>query len=228
MLKKIICAAAAALLFFSLAFCCIDSICFDKDFYKQEYSMLNTADYVGVDQETLDEATELLRDYLKDKNDSLDMQVNIDGQTREFYNDKEKAHMADVKALYANASVAAIIMCVVGAAIFAAVIIKNKKHALKTVFHGVLAGGGAVLAFFAVIGIWAAVDFTNFWTNFHYVFFTNDLWILDPRQDLLIRMFQEQFFFDMVTKILAVFLSIFAAIMIISFIAGRKIKKYER
>ena len=36
---------------------------------------------------------------------------------------------------------------------------------------------------------------------FHELFFNNDLWILDPRTELLIRMLPEGFFFDMVVRI---------------------------
>ena len=227
-MNKFLCGLTAVLLLLSLMFCCIDVICFDKDFYASEYSRLNTADYVDVDYETLNEATFNLLDYLKDDRESLDMTVNIDGADREYYNEKEKAHMADVKALYLNASKIAIAMTIAGAAIIAFVLAKQKKNGLKLVFGGVLTGGIAALAFFAVIGVWAAIDFTNFWISFHHVFFTNDLWLLNPNTDLLIRMFEEQFFFDMVTKILVEFFGFFAGIMIASAILKRKFKNYGK
>lgn len=227
-MNKFLCGLAAVLLLISLMFCCIDVICFDKDFYAKEYSQLNTADYVGVDEQTLNEATFNLLDYLKDDRESLDMTISIDGGQREYYNEKEKAHMADVKALYLNASKIAVAMAAVGAAIIAFILAKQKKGGLKIVFGGALTGGIVVLAFFAVIGIWAAIDFTNFWISFHHVFFTNDLWLLDPSTDLLIRMFEEQFFFDMVTKILIVFFGIFAVIMVASAILKRKFKNYGK
>ena len=39
----------------------------------------------------------------------------------------------------------------------------------------------------ALFGIWAAVDFGSAFTFFHHLLFTNDLWLLDPATDLLIR-----------------------------------------
>ena len=46
------------------------------------------------------------------------------------------------------------------------------------------------------VGLISFVGFSNLFTAFHVVSFSNDLWILDPRTDYLIRMFPEGFFFD--------------------------------
>lgn len=80
---------------------------------------------------------------------------------------------------------------------------------------------------FAAVGIWAAVDFDFFWINFHKIFFTNDLWMLDPRTSLMIRMFSSQFFFDMVAGILVIFIIVIAAILIISGLLMRKYRMYN-
>ena len=57
------------------------------------------------------------------------------------------------------------------------------------------------LLLFGLLALFAALDFNTFWTNFHRVFFTNDLWLLDPRTDILIQMVPGQFFFDLVMRI---------------------------
>ena len=80
--------------------------------------------------------------------------------------------------------------------------------------------------FFAVIGIWAAVDFNNFWVSFHHVFFTNDLWMLDPAESRMIRMFQEAFFADMVGRILAWFLAIALGSAAAAGIVYQRMKKH--
>lgn len=91
----------------------------------------------------------------------------------------------------------------------------------KTLFFSVL----GVLAAFAVVGICAAADFTSFWVSFHHVFFRNDLWTFDPRTSLLIRMFEEKFFFDLVTRILIWFLAVCAGLLVLSFILWKKGRK---
>jgi uncharacterized membrane protein len=41
--------------------------------------------------------------------------------------------------------------------------------------------------------------------NFHYVFFDNDLFLLNPNVSIMINMFPESFFFDIVAAIIIVF-----------------------
>ena len=45
--------------------------------------------------------------------------------------------------------------------------------------------------------LWAIVDFDSAFTFFHRLLFTNDLWLLDPRTDLLIRICPESMFMAM-------------------------------
>ena len=42
------------------------------------------------------------------------------------------------------------------------------------------------------------MDFNSFWINFHYIFFTNELFFLDPNKDILIQIVPERFIFDLV------------------------------
>ena len=46
-----------------------------------------------------------------------------------------------------------------------------------------------------------STDFTRYFTIFHQIFFDNDLWILDPRTDLLINIVPEPFFVDTAARI---------------------------
>ena len=51
-------------------------------------------------------------------------------------------------------------------------------------------------AFLVVFGATAAIDFGWLFTQFHFLSFANDLWLLDPYNDYLIIMFPQQFFFE--------------------------------
>ena len=48
--------------------------------------------------------------------------------------------------------------------------------------------------FAAVLVLLACIDFDSLFILFHKVAFTNDLWLLDPRTDLLIRLMPIEFF----------------------------------
>ena len=54
------------------------------------------------------------------------------------------------------------------------------------------------------------------------MFFSNDLWMLNPATDRMIRMFEQQFFFDMVARILVVYLCIFAGLLIANRVVVRR------
>ncbi len=71
---------------------------------------------------------------------------------------------------------------------------KGKKR--RTVYKLILGGCLATLFLIFLIGAMALINFDWFFLWFHLVSFTNDLWILDPLRDNLIRMFPEGFFVD--------------------------------
>lgn len=220
---RLFAAAGAALIVFAAAVACISGVAFDKAFYREEYQRMDTAAYVGVSGPVLEQATDTLLDYLQDNAPSLDLQME---NGTEYYSQREKDHMKDVKALYQNAITFMIAGFCVGGVLIAAGFVWKKKRALKPVLQGWFWGTAGVLVFFAVIGIWAAVDFNNFWVSFHHVFFTNDLWMLDPAESRMIRMFEEAFFADMVGRILVWFLAIAVGSAAAAGIVYQRMKKH--
>ena len=59
-------------------------------------------------------------------------------------------------------------------------------------------------------------DFHRYFMIFHEIFFKNDLWLLDPDTDLLIRMLPEGFFLDMAKRIGFIFLILMVIVLVIS------------
>jgi integral membrane protein (TIGR01906 family) len=84
-----------------------------------------------------------------------------------------------------------------------------RKYFLKScaVTMGCLAGVWIITA------VLAAIDFAGFWTVFHKIFFRNDLWLLNPSTDFLIRMMPQRFFVGMVTHIVKGFFITYAAVL---------------
>lgn len=218
-------AAGTVLIILSVAIACISGVAFDKDFYREEYQKMNTAAYVGVSDPVLEQATNTLLDYLRGNISSLDLEME---NGEEYYSQREKDHMVDVKALYQNAILFMTVGFCVGGALLAGCFLWKKKYMLSTFLHCYFWATVGVLAFFACIGVWAAMDFNNFWVSFHHVFFTNDLWLLDPAVSRMIRMFQEVFFANMVARILAWFLSIVVGSAAVAGIVYQRMKKYGR
>ncbi|MEG2360816.1 MAG: TIGR01906 family membrane protein [Christensenella sp.] len=222
---RITAAAGSVLIVLAIAVACISGAAFDKSFYRNEYTVTDTAAYVGVSESTLVRATDTLLDYLQGKTPSLDLKTE---QDEEYYNEREKAHMTDVRALYQNAITFMTVGFCLGAALIVLCFVWKKKGALCPVLQSFFWSTIGVLACFAGIGIYAAVDFNNFWVGFHHVFFTNDLWLLDPAVSRMIRMFPENLFADMVAGILAWFLSIVLGSAAAVGIVHKRMKKHER
>lgn len=82
----------------------------------------------------------------------------------------------------------------------------ERTEALKRLIPKSLCiGTGAVFAVaLALIGI-ISTDFSKYFIVFHKIFFNNDLWVLDPRTDMLINIVPEGFFFDTAAQIALVF-----------------------
>lgn len=205
-------AAVSAILFLLVS--CIDLNCFNRSFYENEYAALDTAAQLDMSHQDLMKATNTLLDYLQDKQDHIVAEIRVNGFDREAFNERETLHMKDVKGLYQFA-----LWLRLSAGIVFAVSIVILWRKQRSVFWERLSLAYsqcalAFLMFIAFLGIWAAVDFSTLWESFHHLFFTNDLWLLNPHTDLMINMFPEVFFFHMVMRIAVSFLICFGGLWI--------------
>lgn len=183
----------------------IELISFDRDFYRREYQKLNSAETIGMSDQDLTMATEGLLSYIQGDRDNLVMEAVINGQQREVFNQKEIMHMVDVQRLYdlgyeARKAGVFLLILLLGSSLYV-----SRKKFWEYWAGGYLTGAGVFLLLLAAAGLAISRDFLWFWNNFHYLIFTNDLWLLDPNTDILIQMVPEQFFFDLVVRILSAF-----------------------
>ena len=180
----------------------VDLFCFNRSFYEKQYEKLGVAQTISISDEDLTLATEVLLDYIQDKRDDLNVQAVISGQMQEVFNQREIDHMVDVKALYLNAmtvrNLAAGILAVLSIWFYAT----RKKNTLGSLAKSFIQVSVVIMAVFAALIVYAAMDFSSFWWQFHQIFFAgNDLWILDPNTDVLIMMVPQEFFFALVFRI---------------------------
>jgi len=221
-------AIASALLIVGLLIASIEMFAVNQKFFEKEYAKLNTATDIGIDDEDLTRVTQTLLDYTTGKLDSLDMQAVIQGDMREVFDEREKAHMVDVKALYLgarNVRTGALIGAVV---LLVLAFLIGRGRTLKTLCKSFLWVSGGFLIVVGAITAYAAIDFTNFWISFHHVFFAgNDLWQLYD-YEVLIQMVPEQFFSDLVARIIIRFISIFITLNLAAFIGLVFLRKRDR
>ena len=140
----------------------------------------------GVDSETMLELDMLLARYLAGDAKALD--------ETELFNANEKAHMVDVYNIFAALRVIKNAAFVAAVLILVAIYYKRKNYNHVQLRLGIVFGVVLFFVPFIVLGAWALTDFGAAFTWMHEVLFTNDLWLMDARTDLMIRMLPEAFF----------------------------------
>jgi integral membrane protein (TIGR01906 family) len=225
-ISKVIAVISGILLMVSLLLSIVDVLCFNRSFYEMEYQKGGNAEITGMSENDLMKATDTLLDYLQDKRDSIVVKAEVSGSEREVFNERETLHMQDVKQLYQNALTARNIMAVSGAVLLALLLWKEKNHRLEAVRYGFKLGFSMIAVFVTFIVIWAVADFDDFWIQFHYVFFDNTLFFLDPNTSIMINMFPDTFFFDLVIRIILWFGGILATASAVLYLPWKRIFKH--
>lgn len=196
----------------------------DLSFYEKEYAKYNVLEAVNMEMKDVLYVTDEMMDYLIDKREDLVVVTTVGGEEREFFNDREKAHMADVKNLFMGGLMIrriALALTVISIAI--SVITKQK---VKLIIPRAFEIGTAIFGVLVLIfGILAYNNFSELFVQFHLLFFDNDLWILNPATDLMINILPEGFFFDTVKAIVLVFITLLVLMLGISIFADMKFRK---
>ena len=162
-------------------------------YYEKEYEKYHVLDSVHMEMAELLRVTEEMMAYLRGNREDLHVPAIVDGQSREFFNEREISHMEDVRNLFLGGLVLRRI-CIFTALACLILLAVLKAPVSQVLPASICLGTGL---FFAVICGLAAIiasDFTKYFVIFHQIFFDNDLWILDPATDLLINIVPEPFF----------------------------------
>lgn len=183
----------------------VELVVFDQGFYEHEYTKLRTADNIGISSDDLMDATNHLLAYVRNEKEDLSMRYEVSGMERQLFNQREIDHMVDVKELYLKArNIRRVGMVLLGALLF--LIIRKPDTARKKQIYEIASSMVDALMIMIILVVFLGgfylVNFDLFWTTFHELVFTNDLWLLDPRTDILIQMVPTQFFIDCVGRIM--------------------------
>ncbi|MGL5434710.1 MAG: TIGR01906 family membrane protein [Lachnospiraceae bacterium] len=169
-------------------------------YFEKEYSKYHVAEAVQMEMEDLLDVTREMMAYLRGNRDDLHVDTIVDGQAREFFNDREIAHMEDVRGLFLTAiAIRKVCLGLIAGCIIALILTKAdiRRGLPRQICIGTVAFFGVLALLTGII----ATDFSKYFIIFHEIFFENDLWILDPRTDLLINIVPEPFFVDTAARI---------------------------
>lgn len=173
-------------------------------YYEKEYTRYHVTDDVRMEMNDLLDVTQEMMAYLRGKRDDLHVPAIVDGQPREFFNEREIAHMEDVRNLFLGGLMIRRI-CAAAALLCIAALVGLKARIRKVLPGAVCAGMGLFFALVCGLAALISTDFTKYFVIFHQIFFDNDLWLLNPQTDLLINIVPEPFFMDTAARIAMVF-----------------------
>lgn len=220
-------AIAALLIIIAVLFTSLQICINQRNWYYESYVKYGTAKETQISDEEMTEAIFRLIDYMEGRADSIQLSVTENGQTVEMYNRQEIDHMVDVRALYqAWRAVRTYGGMLAAITIAVCMLTLPKGQRIGMLCCGFLIAAAVFGAVLIVLGIWVAVDFNSFWTEFHHLFFTNDLWLMDYRTCRMIRICPLQLFNDIVVRFALMFLIPFALMLALA-IWGKKGSKQK-
>lgn len=154
--------------------------------YEYGFNKYNVSEGTGLSKEELTQVAHELIDYFNSDEEFASIEV---------YNERDIAHLKDVKGL-----IQLVYRLQIASVVYIAVFIIFNLILLRSAVWKELAkrliwGCGVTIALIVVVGIMALVGFDDLFLWFHLVSFRNDLWQLYPG-DPLLTMFPGGFFRD--------------------------------
>lgn len=174
---------------------------FDPAYYQRGYLQHGVTRTTGMTQAQLTAATAQIQAYFRGGPPVLLVVEKERGQAP-LFNDREQQHLADVRDLLGLALWVQVgsLGYLLGATVY--LLAFRRSDGARMLAQWLSAGAGLTLALFAGLGSLALTDFSSFWTQLHKLSFRNDLWMLDPRTDYMIRLYPIPFWSDAVVDVI--------------------------
>lgn len=173
------------------------SLAFSEEYYISSFLALKVHDVIGIDEAALTRVTRALIQHIDDGSGDITLIENVKGENVVFYNEKEQHHLHDIYVLVKGGRTFLIGIDIAMILLLIYLFLNSKKEKypfindLTKVFRAAVF---VTLFVLAALGILYFVDFDWAFRRFHEIFFTNDLWLLDPRTDRLIQLMPFEFF----------------------------------
>lgn len=195
----VLCLAGFAALILAGVLGVVHAVGTDDGLYYELQMRAHVLDYAGISEADLVRVDAALAECLRGDADALAFEIGVFGQVQPVFNEKELIHMEDCRLLFVllrRVLVSALVLAVIGVGVGAWCLRDRRRIRL--------AGWLAPLVIVVPLGafaLWAVWDFNSAFNFFHEVLFTNDLWLLDYRTDLLIRLCPSSMFMNMGARI---------------------------
>nr|WP_320026112.1 TIGR01906 family membrane protein [uncultured Acetobacterium sp.] len=181
----------------------IEAAVFDKAFYMDQMEKNQVTQNTGIYPPDMELVVDEIINYLKGTREDFDIKARLAPENAKnvnesvsIFNEKEITHMDDVRDLllfFLGLRDAAMILALIA---FLILLKYNWKAIIKALFYG----SAIFLVILLVIGLNFIFNFNDTFILFHQLFFSNDLWMMDPSTDRLIWIVPEPFFFAMISR----------------------------
>ncbi|MBA7505859.1 hypothetical protein ES706_04536 [subsurface metagenome] len=164
--------------------------------YKYGFEKYNVSQTTGLAQPELEKAATGLISYFNSGDEHISLTVMKDSKPFELFNQREVAHLRDVKGLiwldyWVLLGTLIYVLTYAGVSLF-----WRRGRYWRRLGWGVVSGGGITLALMLAMGLGTLLNFDQLFLQFHLFSFTNELWRLDPARDYLIMLFPQGFWYD--------------------------------
>lgn len=201
----------------------VEFVTFDLDFYNKQYEENHVVENTEIEKDELMHITGEMLDYLKGNRENLEIYGQVNGEKQLIFDERDQAHMVDVEKLFSRGLLLrniSLILLVVSF-IYLAFYKREKRKTAKAVLYSAI----FTIATFVILGVIVSTDFSRYFDIFHYIFFDNDLWQLDPKKSILINLLPLGFFQSIVVKMLIYFLG---SLVIAIFLSGWYLRKHNK
>ncbi|BCV24536.1 MAG TPA: TIGR01906 family membrane protein [Firmicutes bacterium] len=172
----------------------LESVAFSPRFYREQFRALGRPAATGFTEEELLQASEALWSYFRGERPTPQLEFSRDGRLTALYDERELAHLADVRSLFRRGFALRTAAAWTSGLTALYLVRRYQKAALRCLARAALAGSTLTLLLLALASFLLRTDFNRWFTLFHQLSFSNNLWQLDPARENLIRIFPEEFF----------------------------------
>ena len=173
----------------------------DPGLYRNGFQRYHTAQRSGISNSDLITIGAELRRYFNTSVEPLTVRAPVYGIEQDVFNQREVAHMYDVKRLVRGTYWVALGSALWILTTIAMVIAADRETWSARAARLALWGGSVTLIAVFLVGLAAVASFEQLFLLFHRLSFANDLWMLDPRTDYLLILFPAGFWFDATMRV---------------------------
>ena len=179
----------------------VRQVALSEGFYLAEFAKYRVGAVTRLSQPELQQVAQAFIQYFQSPPDRMERAVSLPDRQGPLFNERELEHMVDVQILMQRvfAASAVSLAALVGSGLV--IVLSHTPTAGTALARAGAIGGAAAVVIVGIAALASLVDFSVLFTQFHFLSFSNDLWMLDPRTDRLIQLFPLGFFLDAALRI---------------------------